>query len=172
MGTTLQSSTPCSRWSSPPSTILFMEIPLFPVLRNNIRGLPTLSVRGLTPQSVSHSPLNPSWIHLQSRNSSQINIDSGGHSWSLPPRSEPHWGQTRSSRPPSPPGLWYRRIAPGRRCLWSARWRHVPRWWRHGPTSRRSASHMPPPTSLLPGESPRRSNEVRLNYYYNYTTSE
>lgn len=114
------------------------------------------SVSGLTPQSVSHSPLNPSWIPLSvSQNSSQINIDSGGHSSSLPQRSEPHWGQTRSSRPPSPPGLWYHQTAPGRRCLWSARWRHVPRWWRHGPTSPRSASHTPLPASLLPGGSPK-----------------
>lgn len=126
--------------------------------RRNNRRLPTVSVRGLTPQSISHSPLNPSWIPplftLSPKNSFQININSGGHSWSLPPRSEPHWGQTHSSRPPSPPGLWCCRTAPGRRCLWSAQWRHVPRWWRHGPTSRRSASHTHRPASLLLGGSP------------------
>lgn len=128
----------------------------YPVWTKNNRGLPTVSVRGLTPQSVSHSPLSPSFSPSVPK-TSQINTDSGGHSWSLPPRSEPHWGQTHSSRPPSPPGLWYRRTAPGRRCLWSARWRRAQRWWRHGPTSRRSASRTPLPASLLPGGSPRRT---------------
>lgn len=124
---------------------------------------------GFRADTTVHQPLpsksfmDSSPFHLQLQTSSQINIDSVGHSWSLPLRSEPHWGRTRSSRPPSPPGLWYRRTAPGRRCLWSAEWRHVPRWLRHGPTSPRSASHTPLPASLLPGGSPRRLNEMRWN---------
>lgn len=108
--------------------------------------------------SPSATPLwSTSLPYLQS---SQINRDSGGHSWSLPRMSEPHWAQTHSSHPPSPPGWWCHQTEPGRRCLWSAQWRRVPHWWRHGLTSQHSASHTPQPVSLLLGGSPTRSNEL------------
>lgn len=168
MGTTLQLSSHVRGVLLPPAFSLksLKHSLLYQVWNKNNRGLPTVSVRGLTPQSVSHSGsfLDPSPFHLQSQYSCQINIDSAGHSWSLPPRSGPRWGQTRSSRPPSPPGSWSRRTAPGRRCPWSARWRRAPRWWRHGPTSRRSASRTHPPASLLPGGSPSRWNEMWLSF--------
>lgn len=92
--------------------------------------------------TLSHNPL------------SQISIGSDGHSSSLPRKSEPRWGQSRSSRLPSLPGWWFHQNAPGRRCLWSARWRRAPRWWHRGPTSPRSASHTPLPASPLLDGSP------------------
>lgn len=92
--------------------------------------------------TLSHSPLT------------QISIGSDGHSWSLPRKSEPRSGQSRSSRLPSLPGWWYHQNAPGRRCLWSARWRRAPRWWRRGQMSPRSASHKPQPAFLLLDASP------------------
>lgn len=145
------------RCSSLLSARLCVTIPLCPVWRKNNRGSPTVS--GLTPQSVSRSPLSPSWFlllfPLSSQNSSQISIDSAGRSSSPPRRSELRWGRSRSSRPPSPPGWWYHQTAPGRRCLWSAQWRRAPRWWRHEPTSPRSASRTPRPASLLLGGWPK-----------------
>lgn len=123
------------------------------------------SDEGLTPQILkafpSESVRRPPF-QFRPRNFSQINTDSGGRSLSLPPRSGPRWGRSRSSRPPSLPGWWCRQTAPGRRCLSSARWRRAPRWWHRGLTSPRSASRTPPPASLLPGGSPgRRERRVQ-----------
>lgn len=66
MGTSLQLSTHVEgvvRRLQPAFSLKFLEHPPpYPVWRKNNWGLPTVSVRGLTPQSVSHSPLNPPWF--------------------------------------------------------------------------------------------------------------
>lgn len=155
---------PRLRCSSSPSASLFTEIPqisssVSSLKKEQLRVTNSFSQRADTSVRQplpSESSLVPSpCLHQSHRSSSsQINRDSGGHSWSLPPRSEPRWGRTHSSHPPSPPGLWCHQTAPRRRCPWSARWRRAQRWWRHGPTSRRSASRTPLPASLPPGGSP------------------
>lgn len=156
---------PSSRCSSPLSTSLSVEIRQtshsVAFLRKDNSLLPPVFSQRADISVHQPPPSDPSLRNLQS---SQINRDSAGHSWSLPQTSGPHWAQTHSSPPPSPPGWWCRQTEPGQRCLWSARWRRVPHWWRHEPTSQRSASRMPLPASQLLGGSPTRSNELRWSH--------